>query len=135
MCLGLFSCLHQTSDFGAEFDVVIANILAPTLVTLMPEIARLMRPGGGEFEWNIGSVCACSKLAHKRASERAIERDCVHSCSSCLYRQTALGLCGVREHQVDMVLEAYKESFANVAVQAEDQGWVLITGVRKPRGH
>ena len=42
--------ITQTSDFGAEFDVVIANILAPTLVTLMPEIARLMRPGGGEFE-------------------------------------------------------------------------------------
>ncbi|HNJ97436.1 MAG TPA: 50S ribosomal protein L11 methyltransferase [Ilumatobacteraceae bacterium] len=34
------------ADLDGEYDLVVANILAPTLVALAPDLRRVMRPGG-----------------------------------------------------------------------------------------
>jgi ribosomal protein L11 methyltransferase len=42
-----------------------------------------------------------------------------------------LGLSGILASQSGMIIEAYSEYFDNVKVEEEQEGWVLITGVRK----
>jgi ribosomal protein L11 methyltransferase len=49
-----------------------------------------------------------------------------------LIRPTGLlGLSGILAPQSNMIIEAYSEYFDNVKVEEEQEGWVLITGVRK----
>lgn len=60
---GLDTVLPDTDPPEASFDLVLANILAGPLVTLVPKLARSARPGGrillaGLLDWQAGEVMA-----------------------------------------------------------------------------
>ena len=84
-----FKCYLPSEDFGQDFDLVVANILAQPLMQLSTELAGAVRPGG------------------------------------------RLALCGIREYQAEEIVEAYSAYLADVHVEAEDRGWVLITGHKR----
>jgi len=59
----LDALLSETEPAAAEFDLVVANILAGPLVALAPTLARSARPGGrlllaGLLDWQAGEVMA-----------------------------------------------------------------------------
>jgi len=74
---------------GQTFDLIVANILAPILIQLAPELEKRLESGG------------------------------------------RIALSGVVEQQAYQVVDAYKKLFQDVKVEEEEDGWVLITGIKR----
>lgn len=74
--------LHNTPNVPSSaerFDVVIANILAPVLHELMPQMARVLKPGGSLFlagfiEKEAGPIVAAAVAAGLTLRERSATR-------------------------------------------------------------
>lgn len=76
-------------DNSKVFEVVVANILAPILISLAPSLASRTKSGG------------------------------------------LIALSGIVVKQTEAVITAYEKYFNDVKVVGEEDGWVLISGVRR----
>mmetsp|Transcript_32198 Transcript_32198/g.46458 ORF Transcript_32198/g.46458 Transcript_32198/m.46458 type:complete len:91 (+) Transcript_32198:1-273(+) len=73
-----------------KFDLIVANILAPALIFLAPNLSKFTKPGG------------------------------------------RIALAGIVKRQADTVIKAYSSNhFEQLQVEALEDDWVLVTGVRR----
>lgn len=91
-----------------KFDLIVANILAPALIFLAPNLRSYQNWNKPKYNPNLVCISMFTKAGGR------------------------IALAGIVKRQADTVMKAYSSNhFELLQVEALEDDWVLITGVRR----